>query len=152
MHRSYPLVYRLIELTLILPVATASVERVFSAMSIIKTDLRNKMGDEWLNDLMICYTEKEIFRSISNEKIMKRFEEMKERRMLIPQKIVVCFITISFFILEVNICTVTNLFFIIHRSLLQKNDVCCNGTVTCHYHLLHLVRTNSNRNFYSSSM
>ena len=99
MHRSYPLVYRLIELTLMLPVATASVERVFSAMSIIKTDLRNKMGDEWLNDLMICYTEKEIFRSISNEKIMKRYEEMKERRMLIPQKIVVCFITISFFYL-----------------------------------------------------
>ncbi|KAJ1276093.1 hypothetical protein BS78_05G187800 [Paspalum vaginatum] len=37
-------------------------------LSIIKTDLRNKMGDEWLNDLMICYTEKGIFRSISNEK------------------------------------------------------------------------------------
>ncbi|KAJ1257010.1 hypothetical protein BS78_K238300 [Paspalum vaginatum] len=68
MHRSYPLVYRLIELTLILPVATASVERVSSAMSIIKTDLHNKMGDEWLNDLMICYTEKEMCRSISNEK------------------------------------------------------------------------------------
>ncbi|KAJ1269290.1 hypothetical protein BS78_07G200100 [Paspalum vaginatum] len=53
MHRSYPLVSRLIELTLILPVATASVERVFSAMSIINTYLHNKMGDEWLNDLMI---------------------------------------------------------------------------------------------------
>ncbi|WVZ85931.1 hypothetical protein U9M48_032788 [Paspalum notatum var. saurae] len=95
MHRSYPLVYRLIELTLILPVATASIERVYSAMSIIKTDLRNKMGDEWLNDLMICYTEKEIFRSISNEKIMKRFEEMKERRMLIPEKIVSGVLTYS---------------------------------------------------------
>ena len=92
MNRSYPLVYRLIELTLILPVATASVERVFSAMSLIKTDLRNKMGDEWLNDLMICYTEKEIFRSISNEKkIIQRFEEMKGRRLLVPQKnLVVC--------------------------------------------------------------
>ena len=33
MNTSYPLVYRLVELTLILPVATASVERVFSAMS-----------------------------------------------------------------------------------------------------------------------
>ena len=43
---SYPLVYRLIELTLILPVATTTVERIFSAMSIVKTDLRNKMGDE----------------------------------------------------------------------------------------------------------
>ena len=91
MAASYPLVYRLIELTLILPVATASVERVFSAMSIIKTDLRSKMGDEWLNDLMICYTEKEIFRSISNDKIIKRFENMKHRRKLVPQKnLVVC--------------------------------------------------------------
>jgi hypothetical protein len=46
MHTSYKLVYRLIELILILPVATASVERIFSALNIIKTDLRNKMGDE----------------------------------------------------------------------------------------------------------
>ncbi|KAJ3708972.1 hypothetical protein LUZ61_012677 [Rhynchospora tenuis] len=97
MDKSYPLVYRLIEMTLILPVATASVERVFSAMSIIKTDLRNKMGDEWLNDLMICYVEKEIFRSISNEKIIKRFEEMGKRRMLVPKKnIVVRFILFYF--------------------------------------------------------
>ncbi|KAG2630629.1 hypothetical protein PVAP13_3KG538480 [Panicum virgatum] len=72
MNTSYQRVYRLIELTLILPVATASVERIFSAMSIIKTDLRSKMGDEWLNDLMICYNEKEIFRKICNEKIKKR--------------------------------------------------------------------------------
>ena len=35
-----------IELTLILPVATVSVERIFSAMKIIKTDLRNKVSDE----------------------------------------------------------------------------------------------------------
>ncbi|XP_042380278.1 uncharacterized protein LOC121972698 [Zingiber officinale] len=46
----FSLVYRLIKLALVLPVATASVERVFSAMKIIKTDLRNRMGDEWMND------------------------------------------------------------------------------------------------------
>jgi hypothetical protein len=87
MHTSYKLIYRLIELILILPVATASVERIFSALNVIKTDLRNKMGDEWLNDLMICYTEKEIFRKIDNEKIKKRFQEMKKRRMLLPKKV-----------------------------------------------------------------
>ena len=38
-HLTFPLVYRLITLALTLPVATASVERVFSAMNIIKTDL-----------------------------------------------------------------------------------------------------------------
>jgi len=45
-HKSFPLVYRLIELALILPVATATVERAFSAMNIIKTERRNKMNDD----------------------------------------------------------------------------------------------------------
>jgi len=56
-HLVFSLVYKLIELTLILSVSTASVERVFSAMKIIKTKLRNKIKNVWLNDLMICYTE-----------------------------------------------------------------------------------------------
>ena len=42
----YPLVYLFVKLALILPVATASVERVFSVMKIIKSLLRNCMGDE----------------------------------------------------------------------------------------------------------
>ena len=33
MHTTFPLVYRLVELAFILPVATATVERAFSAMS-----------------------------------------------------------------------------------------------------------------------
>ncbi|XP_008460471.2 uncharacterized protein LOC103499273 [Cucumis melo] len=37
----YPLVYRLLTLTLILPVVTATVQRTFSAMNILKTRLRN---------------------------------------------------------------------------------------------------------------
>ena len=42
----HPLVYRLITLALILPVATATVERVFSAMDIVKNRLRNRIGEE----------------------------------------------------------------------------------------------------------
>ena len=42
---SYLLVYSLVTLSLILPVATATVERVFSAMNIIKNRLRNQIGD-----------------------------------------------------------------------------------------------------------
>ncbi|XP_042420584.1 zinc finger MYM-type protein 1-like [Zingiber officinale] len=38
-NRVFPLVYWMIELALLLPVATATVERVFSAMNIVKTDL-----------------------------------------------------------------------------------------------------------------
>jgi hypothetical protein len=46
MNKDYKFVYRLIELALILPVATATVERIFSAMKIIKIELRNKMGND----------------------------------------------------------------------------------------------------------
>ena len=53
-HLIFPLVYHLITLALTLPVATASVERVFSCLHMIKTDRRNKIGDDWLDDLMVC--------------------------------------------------------------------------------------------------
>ncbi|KAL4576939.1 hypothetical protein LXL04_013040 [Taraxacum kok-saghyz] len=52
-HLSYHLVYRLLKLVLILPVATASVERCFSKMKIVKSDLRNKIGDEFLNNALL---------------------------------------------------------------------------------------------------
>ncbi|XP_055959769.1 uncharacterized protein LOC126657112 [Mercurialis annua] len=81
----YPLIYRLIELALVLPVATASVERAFSAMNIIKTDLRNKMGDEFLSDNLSCYIEKAIFLKIDNESILQRFQAMQTRRMQLPR-------------------------------------------------------------------
>ena len=65
--------YSLVELTLLLYVATTSVERVFSVMKAVKTDLRNRMGDEWLNDSLVVYIENEIFVSIDNELILNRF-------------------------------------------------------------------------------
>ena len=84
-HIAFPLVYRLIELALLLPVATASVERAFSAMNIIKTDLRNRTADEWLNDLLLCYIEKEIFRSIDAKEIKNTFQATKNRRIDLPR-------------------------------------------------------------------
>ncbi|KAM0978924.1 hypothetical protein ACFX2C_014846 [Malus domestica] len=45
MHQVFNYVYLLITLSLVLPVATASVERAFSVMNIVKGPLRNKMGD-----------------------------------------------------------------------------------------------------------
>ncbi|XP_061368801.1 uncharacterized protein LOC133311724 [Gastrolobium bilobum] len=68
-------------LALTLPVATASVERAFSAMKYIKTALRNRIGDEWLNDCLVPYIEKDVFDSIDNEAIMMEFQKIKPRRM-----------------------------------------------------------------------
>ncbi|XP_041995704.1 uncharacterized protein LOC121745822 [Salvia splendens] len=84
-HLVFPLVYRIIELALILPVATTSAERTFSPMKTIKTDLRNRMGDEWMNDSLVVYIEKDIFSTIDYEPILQRFQSMKIRRIqLLP--------------------------------------------------------------------
>ncbi|XP_058740458.1 uncharacterized protein LOC131612717 [Vicia villosa] len=83
-HLVFPLVYKLIELALILPVSTASVERAFSAMKIIKSNLRNKINDVWFNDLMICYTEREIFKSLKDVDIIRTFTAKKSRRGHLP--------------------------------------------------------------------
>ena len=48
--RTFYLIDRLIRLILTLPVSTATTERSFSAMKIIKTRLQNKMEDEFLAD------------------------------------------------------------------------------------------------------
>ena len=76
----FPLVYLLVTLALILPVATASVERAFSAMNIVKTSLRNRMEDQWMNDTMIVYVEKDVFAEIDDDLIIQRFQKMKSRR------------------------------------------------------------------------
>ncbi|XP_057782753.1 uncharacterized protein LOC131000700 [Salvia miltiorrhiza] len=79
-HEVFPLVYLLIKLSLVLPVATATVERAFSAMKFIKSALRNRMGDKLLNDCLISYIEKDVFVNVTNEAIMQRFQNMKNRR------------------------------------------------------------------------
>nr|XP_009607886.1 uncharacterized protein LOC104102010 [Nicotiana tomentosiformis] len=73
-------VYLLVKLTLILHVATATVERAFSSMKQIKNEERNNMGDQYLNDCLICYIERDVFTNVSNDVIIDRFQNMKARR------------------------------------------------------------------------
>ena len=68
---SYPLVYSLVTLALILLVATL--------MNIIKNQLHNQIGDQWMNDCLVTYIEKDIFKTIKCEEIMQRFQNMKNR-------------------------------------------------------------------------
>ncbi|KAJ9548729.1 hypothetical protein OSB04_021272 [Centaurea solstitialis] len=77
---SFPLFYRILKLALVLPVSTATVERCFSKMKLIKADLRNRMGDEYLNNAMVCAVERETFDEVTNEDVMERFKNMKDRR------------------------------------------------------------------------
>ena len=75
----YYLVDRLIRIVLTLPVSTATTERAFSAMKIVKTTLRNKMEDNFLADYLVIYIEKEIAEHFSMDKIIDDFNSLKER-------------------------------------------------------------------------
>ncbi|ESQ50881.1 hypothetical protein EUTSA_v10022584mg [Eutrema salsugineum] len=79
-HLAHPLVYRLLKLVLTLPVATATVERCFSAMKFVKTTSRNGIRDQFLSDCLVCFIEKELFESVTNETVMKRFQTMAQHR------------------------------------------------------------------------
>jgi hypothetical protein len=75
----YPLFYRLLKLVIVLPVATATVERCFSAMKLVKTFLRNHFNDESFSDDVICYVEKEEMKKITNDKVVKYFMALRNR-------------------------------------------------------------------------
>lgn len=77
---TYFLIFRLITLVLTLPVSTATAERSFSAMKIIKTRLRNKMEDEFLSDTSLIYIEKEIALNLGLDSILDDFRDLKTRR------------------------------------------------------------------------
>ena len=64
---TYYLVDSLICLVLILHVYTATTERAFSSMRLIKNRLWNKIEDEFLADCIILHIEKEFVDSIDNE-------------------------------------------------------------------------------------
>ena len=72
----FPMIYRLIELALLVPVVTTIIERAFSTTKIIKTDLRNMMSGGWLNYLMVCYIDRGgIFKSLHRGKIKNDFQK-----------------------------------------------------------------------------
>jgi len=57
-----------------------STERVFSAIKIVKTRLRNRMKDDFLTNYLIVYIEKEIAKRFTIDMIIDDLYSMKERR------------------------------------------------------------------------
>ena len=55
-------------------------ECAFSAMKLIKTDLRNKIGDKFMNDCLVSYIEKDVLDGVSNDTIIDTFHSQKFRR------------------------------------------------------------------------
>uniref|UniRef100_K7MT71 HAT C-terminal dimerisation domain-containing protein n=1 Tax=Glycine max TaxID=3847 RepID=K7MT71_SOYBN len=80
---TFDIVYRLQKLALVLPVATASVKRVFSAMKFVKSQLCNKMDDQWLNNRLVTFIERDVLGTINNDVILAHFQKMDSRRFLL---------------------------------------------------------------------
>ena len=75
----YPLVDRLLRIVLTLPVSTATIERAFSAMKLVKTQLRNKIEDTFLAYCLIVYIEKEIIKNVSTTTLIENFIDVTEQ-------------------------------------------------------------------------
>ena len=63
-------IFLILKLALILPVSTATVERVFSGLNLVRNQTRNRMCDELLNDCLVTFLEREIFSNISEDDII----------------------------------------------------------------------------------
>jgi hypothetical protein len=77
-HTKYDVVYKLLKLVLILPMATASVERVFSSMNYVKNKLRNRIGDQYLNDCLVTFIEREFFLQVKDNDIINHYQSMSD--------------------------------------------------------------------------
>jgi hypothetical protein len=55
-------------------------ERVFSAMTIVKNHLRNHMGENLLNNCLVTFIECAILSNVSEDDIIHLFMAMKKRK------------------------------------------------------------------------
>ena len=69
----------MVRLGLTLPVSTATTERAFSAMKVVKTNLQNKIENYFWMDSLMLYIEKDIASTFSLDSIVDDFEDLKER-------------------------------------------------------------------------
>ncbi|KAG2703961.1 hypothetical protein I3760_06G161100 [Carya illinoinensis] len=75
------LIDRLICLIFTLPISTATSERAFSSIKIVKTRFRNKIDDEFLANNLVVYIEREIAKNFDLDSILDDFFCLKERKL-----------------------------------------------------------------------
>jgi hypothetical protein len=73
----------LIWLILTLPVSTATTERAFSAMKIVKIRLRNRMEDDFLANYLIVHIVKEIAERFTIDMIINNLNSIKKTTRII---------------------------------------------------------------------
>ena len=81
LHRVYADLYELYRIFVTLPVTTASCERSFSKLAIVKNKLRSTMSQDRLQSLLMLFVESDLTNKIEFEPVIERFALMKSRRM-----------------------------------------------------------------------
>ena len=76
----YDIVYKLLKLVLLLPVATAGVEMIFSIMNFVKNKLRSKMGQKFLNGCLVTFIEREFCLQAKDRDIVSYFQGIKDQK------------------------------------------------------------------------
>jgi hypothetical protein len=69
----YSNLYKLLSLSLTIPISSATCERLFSAMKKIKNWLRTSINQDRFTDLSLIYIERDLSNELSNEKILNKF-------------------------------------------------------------------------------
>ncbi|KAL6478702.1 hypothetical protein MHYP_G00121350 [Metynnis hypsauchen] len=77
----FPTFVKMVKIYATLPVTTASVERSFSKLKIIKNRLRSLCGEDRLSDLVLLAIEQDI--QINHSEVINILQEMAPRRMLL---------------------------------------------------------------------
>ncbi|CAN1249004.1 hypothetical protein LINPERPRIM_LOCUS6953 [Linum perenne] len=85
----YTMISRLMRLVLMLPVSTAPTERSFLAMKFVKTDIRSKMSDGFLEDCLTNFLEREYVIDLDEDSIIDEFAKVKDRRVQLIFRFVV---------------------------------------------------------------
>jgi len=74
-------------------------------MKIIKTKLCNKINDVWFNDLMICYAERKILKSLDDVDIIRTFTTKRSQKRHLPPNFIQHAIDRLYFISLISNCT-----------------------------------------------
>ena len=78
----YPNIYIVIRILLTVPVSTASTERRFSKLKLIKSYLKSTMGQERISALAVLSIEADIASKVDYELLIEEFRKVKSRKFM----------------------------------------------------------------------
>lgn len=80
---AYDNIFNLLSLELILFMATAIVEWVFSVKNFMKINLQKQMGNNWMNECLVVYSDRKVFTTIGNEDSIEHFQVLTKQKVML---------------------------------------------------------------------